>query len=282
MVDVRAAAGIGSTRRLTVAAHGHDIGIDVRHGSFRSHSPGAGHGLAPDAPSHRHRTLVTEAPCLVVSPHLDDAVFGCGDFLARHPGAFVATVFAGHPRVPMATAWDRRCGFADAEAAMRGRRQEDLRALSILGARPSWLPFLDAQYQRPVAPARITTAVRRILARMQAASVVLPLGLFHSDHRLVSDALLALQATAPAKRWYCYADALYRFLPGLCEARLAELAARGLQLQPRPATTTASTLKQAAVACYASQLRALAASGHVRVESIFAPEQRWEMTQARR
>jgi hypothetical protein len=34
---------------------------------------------------------------LVVSPHLDDAVFGCGELIASRPGATVARLFAGPP-----------------------------------------------------------------------------------------------------------------------------------------------------------------------------------------
>jgi len=35
---------------------------------------------------------------LVVSPHCDDAVFSCGDFLVAHPRASVVTIFAGRPQ----------------------------------------------------------------------------------------------------------------------------------------------------------------------------------------
>ena len=34
-------------------------------------------------------------PVLVVSPHLDDAVYSAGQFLAGRPGAVVVTMFAG-------------------------------------------------------------------------------------------------------------------------------------------------------------------------------------------
>ena len=32
---------------------------------------------------------------VVLSPHLDDAVLGCGRLMAAHPGATVVTVYAG-------------------------------------------------------------------------------------------------------------------------------------------------------------------------------------------
>jgi len=34
---------------------------------------------------------------LVISPHLDDAVFSCRQLLAQAPGSVVVTVFAGIP-----------------------------------------------------------------------------------------------------------------------------------------------------------------------------------------
>lgn len=218
--------------------------------------------------------------CIVVSPHLDDGVFGCGDFLAIRPGCLVLTVFAGAPRSSVSTAWDRRCGFPDAAQAMDERKNEDLRALKLLKARASWLPFLDSQYGRPVAPSRIAAAAQRIIACTQARTVLFPLGIFHSDHRLVSDALLSLPSTNPTVRWYCYADALYRFTPGLCDSRLSVLSESGLQFRLQTAQEPASKAKRSAVSCYASQLRGIAASGHVCIESIFAPERRWEIRRA--
>ena len=89
---------------------------------------------------------MTHAPTrwLVISPHLDDAVFSCGRLLAAAPGSIVVTVFAGiPPRDTPAPPWDRRAGFDRADEAMHARRDEDRRALARLDARPVWLDFLD-------------------------------------------------------------------------------------------------------------------------------------------
>lgn len=51
---------------------------------------------------------------VILSPHLDDAVLGCGRFMAAHPGVTVLTVYAGKPTYypePM-TRWDRIAGTA--------------------------------------------------------------------------------------------------------------------------------------------------------------------------
>ena len=84
---------------------------------------------------------------LVVSPHLDDAVFGCGDVLADNPGSRVITIFSGRPTgYAVPTEWDRAGGFEPGQDVVSLRRREDRDALSLLRARPVWLPFLDRQY----------------------------------------------------------------------------------------------------------------------------------------
>ena len=64
--------------------------------------------------AHRHGGL------LVVSPHLDDAVFGCGRLLSQCDDATVVTIFAGIPAAGQdPTAWDTagRYGAELADAA---------------------------------------------------------------------------------------------------------------------------------------------------------------------
>src|ERR1700716_1193952 len=75
---------------------------------------------------------------LVLSPHLDDAVLGCGHLLAAHPGPTVLTVFAGAPDAypePM-TSWDRLAGFSRGDDPLVARRREDAGALDELGSKP--------------------------------------------------------------------------------------------------------------------------------------------------
>lgn len=82
---------------------------------------------------------------VIVSPHLDDAVLGCGRLMAAHPGATVVTVYAGGPPVypdPM-THWDTLAGFVAGDDVLAARREEDAAALTVLGATPSWLDFVE-------------------------------------------------------------------------------------------------------------------------------------------
>jgi LmbE family N-acetylglucosaminyl deacetylase len=213
----------------------------------------------------------------VISPHLDDAVFGCGVWLATRPGSRVATVFAGVPSDPaLATAWDRRCGFASAGEAVTMRLDEDRRALARVGAEPTWLDFADAQYGRTPAREAIADALRRLLETERPHWLLLPLGLFHSDHRLVHEA--AVEAFGPRSDGVdlvFWEDALYRAMPGVLQARLAELLAAGQVGTPLfdvPPTPAAWGAKRKAVAAYSSQLRAFGPGG---AEDVERPERFW-------
>lgn len=222
-------------------------------------------------------------PLLILSPHLDDAVFACGRLLAAVPGATVATVFAGRPppAQPL-TEWDRAAGFSAGDDVIAARREEDRRALAQLAARPLWLEWRDAQYGPTPCREPLSRGLETLLAEQPAAAVVLPLGLFHSDHRLVADATLSLCAQLPARRWYVYAEALYRRIAGLVGQRLRELREAGFALHPvrfaEPAG--AADAKRAAIACYRSQLRALATPGRPGHADADAGEDYWQLAAA--
>jgi LmbE family N-acetylglucosaminyl deacetylase len=216
---------------------------------------------------------------VIVSPHLDDAVFACGEVMAGRPGLTVVTVFAGRPPAgaPLAP-WDADAGFRAGDDVMAARRDEDRRALARLRARAVWLDFLDAQYGGSPDLASLTKALEQTLRREAPAAVYLPLGLFHGDHLLTSDACLALAAGGQSRAWLVYADALYRAYEGLLPGRLAALGQRGFRLVPQPgAARPASDLKRAAIAEYASQLRALHTPGRPGITDALAPEQLWRL-----
>lgn len=202
-------------------------------------------------------------PLLVISPHCDDGVLSCGELIAMHPGAVVVTVFAGSPpSYEPFSEWDRSSGFAPGDDVMALRRDEDRCALEVLRAHPVWLPFCDSQYRHTPSVDATARALEDTLCRHAPRSVAFPLGLFHSDHRLTHEAMMSLTA-GREMRWLLYEDALYRRIPGLVEARLAQLrrdghGVRRLQLQ---FSARAAALKREAVACYRSQLRALATPG---------------------
>ncbi|NML14248.1 PIG-L family deacetylase [Azohydromonas caseinilytica] len=213
-------------------------------------------------------------PALLISPHLDDAVFSCGEWLQSHPGTRVLTVFAGLPPDPgQRTDWDAQCGFSSAGEAVRARREEDRAALALLGCEPCWLSFGDSQYGATPTVDAVARALEAELERHAAQDPLLfPMGLFHSDHRLVHEACMAAWRRRPRPA-LMYEDALYRGIPGLLQERLAELLRQGCTLTPdKEMTPRAEALKARAVQCYASQLRAFGPGGH---DDTARPERRW-------
>lgn len=94
------------------------------------------------------RPTWADGPVLVLSPHLDDAIFSADALIASAP-CEVWTVFAGEPKPPVSTGWDASCGFRDSDETMAARRAEDEAAFAGTGASIRHLPLLDGPYTDP-------------------------------------------------------------------------------------------------------------------------------------
>jgi LmbE family N-acetylglucosaminyl deacetylase len=220
---------------------------------------------------------------LVVSPHCDDAVFGCADLIAASREAVVVTVFAGRPEPSgELTDWDARCGFTAGDDVMGARREEDRRALELLGAEPVWLDYCDSQYRRPPSVDEVAATLRETIAAKAPDVIAIPLGLFHSDHRLAADAALSLLGMPRHASWVAYEDALYRRIPRLLNDRLTSLTWMGLSVSRARVPCSADGDKRRAVACYGSQLQALASDGRPGTADIFAEEGYWHLRRGTR
>jgi LmbE family N-acetylglucosaminyl deacetylase len=219
------------------------------------------------------------APLIVFSPHLDDAVMGCGRVLAAHPGSCVVTLFAGWPRpdAPL-TSWDARCGFTSGNQAMRVRRREDAAALVALGAAPRWLGFREVQYGGSEPAAVLARSLREILASHPESTVLLPLGLNDSDHQRARDAVIAARrAGIRVRDWLLYEDALYRVHPGAVGAALRQLSAIGLVVARARLPAASVTRKLTALARYRSQLIPLLEAHGVLFADVLRPERYWRI-----
>jgi LmbE family N-acetylglucosaminyl deacetylase len=173
----------------------------------------------PDIPALDPRELGARA--VVLSPHLDDAVFSVGATIARasRGGARVSvlTIFAGDPQSSApAGEWDRLAGFVTAGQAATARRCEDWKACSLLSATPVWQPFFDEQYADDPDDGALAYVLEEAL---RAADTLLLPGfpLTHPDHlRLVRLVLAAglfrgrigLYAEQPYMLWEGRAGAL--------------------------------------------------------------------------
>lgn len=83
---------------------------------------------------------------VIISPHIDDAVFSCWHLL-QEPDASVVTMFAGVPAKGTKTLWDWICGTADGESMMQKRLQENAAVFDRFGVTFHNLDYLDRQYR---------------------------------------------------------------------------------------------------------------------------------------
>jgi LmbE family N-acetylglucosaminyl deacetylase len=209
---------------------------------------------------------------LVVSPHLDDAVFSAGEFLAGRQGVVVVTMLAGTPDPPVRTQWDtKRCGFSTSQDAVQRRRAEDEAAMAVLKATPIHLDFLDGQY-KPSDIGELANALSELVEHHQPEFVAGPLGVHHDDHVRVREAVLT--ANLPVPVWL-YADLPYFFRYPL-DAAVAYDAIEGFGCTLEPVSigegSRASKIK--ALACYSSQIR------NRDIEELLVREQFWRVNRS--
>ncbi len=129
----------------------------------------------------------------VLSPHFDDSVLSCWHLLESRSDVTVVNVFTGSPppggEPPW---WDRLTGARDSAERMRERRDEDERALALVGRAAVNLEFLDDQYGRTESPE--AQLLEQIPALLEPGTVIhAPAGLGrHPDHEVVRDVALRL------------------------------------------------------------------------------------------
>ena len=85
-------------------------------------------------------------PGVILSPHLDDAVFSLWHVLDSPEDVTVVTVYAGIPEPGFVTQLDRDHGATESAEWMLRRRMEDATSLEIAQRKPVHLDLLDAQY----------------------------------------------------------------------------------------------------------------------------------------
>jgi len=231
------------------------------------------------------RVTVAELQRLVIiSPHLDDAVLGCGQLMSRHPGAVVVTVFAGNPPeypTPMRK-WDVQSGFGPDDDVMDVRRHEDVAALGVLGATPVHLDRIEHSYNlgdKPVAPKVIAPLLADTIRGLNPSAVLAPFGLANPDHDVTHRAAMIVRDEIDEIPWFCYEDHGYKHIPGMLAWRVSQLFRAGVWPTPAaPPTDGSLEAKMAAVRCYPSQLRALNDDWQI-ADTLCAPapEQIWRL-----
>lgn len=206
---------------------------------------------------------------LVVSPHLDDAVFGCGRYLTESRET-VLTVFAAAPPTGVLTDYDRSCGFSSSRVAMQTRWNENSAALGLLSCPHTTLGMLDRQYDA-VRPSidLVARGLFDTMTRERCEGLLAPLGVQHPDHVLVSDAALQLAITGTPV--WLYEELPYRVVwPEAAIARFTEVVRRGWRLVPDFLGAGDVSVKEKAIGCYASQ--------KVDIHCCLVPERFWAVT----
>lgn len=130
---------------------------------------------------------------VILSPHLDDAVFSCWKLLTRDQ-ALVITICAGLPSGRTRPAYyDGLSGSSSPRERFHERRAEDAEVLEAVGAQYVHLDVLDAPYRRRrVAPVTIAETVHALIPL--SANVVGPAAIGgHPDHLLVREVALILR-----------------------------------------------------------------------------------------
>ena len=228
------------------------------------------------------------ARIVVISPHLDDAVLSCSYLLAAHPGAVVVTAFAGRPTEypDPPNHWDALGGFRPGDEVHVTRRAEDAAALATFDARPVWLDFVEHSYlQRPdwVRPEQVVDALETAVRAERPTAVFAPMGLANPDHDCTHQAAMLVRermlADGDDVAWFCYQDMPYYVIPGLLAWRVSTLFRRAVW--PTPAAVPVDLdhpRKEAAMACYPSQVLALDAEWTLRAKlDARVPEQFWRL-----
>ena len=124
---------------------------------------------------------------LIISPHIDDAVFSCWRAL-NSTNSTVLTVFAGIPDKDHSTYWDRICGQINSIEAMNLRRAENDTILGHTKTKIQYLDFLDSQYRNyPIKMADLTNEI--IKHHNLNSEILVPLAMGkpyrHKDHVLL-------------------------------------------------------------------------------------------------
>jgi len=170
-------------------------------------------------PAPKKRTV------LFLSPHLDDAVFSC-------PGQILAEVHSG-AAVVVATLFSHS-GPKSPKKEYRARREEDRKAVTLLGATPHWFRLPDAPYRfhyyrsfRAIifgeAPSdelwvpEITKQLHLLVDTLDPIRIYAPLGVGnHIDHRLTFRAVLSSGLTRGLR---FYEERPYSLVPHAVEWR---------------------------------------------------------------
>lgn len=221
------------------------------------------------------------SPVCFVSTHLDDVTLSCGYYLIEHPGTNVITAMAGAPKIHCNDDWNAITTGKDyAPDAINVRKEEDVAGMRVLKANPSYLDLWDAPYLdgKNQDEQQIAGKLGSFMTKNNIKSVVAPLGFHHSDHIAVSNASAKVAKDLNLDLYY-YLDMPYALTyPDEFKERLAELANKGLELQPLEQVNSKGNIKETIFKLYKSQFEPVRNDHFAHFEdSLIASEQYWQV-----
>lgn len=151
---------------------------------------------------------------IILSPHLDDAVFSCWKTIKDSQELLIINVFAGIPKQGTATIWDRICGEKNSVKMINIRRQENELALNKTRATNIYLDFLDNQYRTKK---NINKQVKKNINKYlnKKSKILFPLAISsnyrHPDHIFLRN--IGLELLEENYDIVFYPDIPYMFLP---------------------------------------------------------------------
>jgi LmbE family N-acetylglucosaminyl deacetylase len=194
---------------------------------------------------------------IFISPHFDDAVLSCGEWIDQESTAYVLTILGGVPRTEIVTDYDVRSGWKNSTDAMIGRMKENARACMLLATPNDEWEFCDSQYGVQPEPGVLEDMLQQQVFSTRE-TVVAPLGLAHRDHIKISDAVLVVAKAIPEVTLWLYEELPRRVHePQEVVARLADLRDDGWRLEYEPRVRGNVERKEIALRCYRSQEWAL-------------------------
>ncbi len=148
-----------------------------------------------------------DAPIILLSPHLDDAVYSAWSVLKSEREVTVVNVCTRAPEPGFVTRYDKVAGATDSHEFVAQRIAEDRAALALAGREPVSLGFVDDQYREEELD--MDAVAQELERHVSAASLIVGPGSLggHPDHLAVRS--LALRYLALGIPLELYADLPY-------------------------------------------------------------------------
>jgi len=177
---------------------------------------------------------------IILSPHIDDAVFSCWYSLYYQP-TIIINVFSGLPPVNTNKLWDFLGGETNGYKMMNLRKQENDIALSKTNAIYKYLDFLDNQYRKvKISRDKLFFQILNEIPKDEKPLILVPLanGLLykHPDHLLLQE--VGIKLANRKFRVAFYPDVPYMYYPSHASDKyinkLVSKASRALNLELKP------------------------------------------------